>query len=598
MNIIQYYQNARDDGLKPLLLEFNGLAVCGVRPRAVLEVREGFLYRNERKIGVALDIFAALKLKPAQGFFPAWMGYFSYEFASVWGKIVHAGERCFPDAQFWLFEQGLVLESRHQALAAPSIDKQILTPALSKNEFFKIITEIKDRIGCGDVYQVNFTMPSYFSEPNIDSLSLYLAMRRANPSHFMGLIESDDLAIISGSPERLFSLNQGELSTRPIAGTSPRGAHNLHYLRTSPKENAEHAMLVDLMRNDMNIVAERGSLRIREDRTVEFYSHVMHLVSDLSAKTKQPLSQVMRALFPGGTITGAPKESVMSCIAELEAGPRGPYTGSMAYISAGYGVDFNIVIRSVLKAAGRTWINTGAGIVIDSEPEREWQEIGRKAGVINDILSHRLIIKTPRDKLIGKHSEVVMRPNPRLSGGNNSVRLCFIENRDSFSYNIIDALVCLGAELSSFEEASHVVIGPGPGNPEQMPDLAKIIRQALEKNLPLLGICLGHQAIGHYFGAEIIKLKTPVHGKSCLITHNTQGLFKGLNSPLYFTRYHSLAVKQAPSDFIVDAYSEDDYIMALRHKKLPIFALQFHPESYLSPDGYHLLTRFLESRHG
>jgi anthranilate synthase len=623
MDLLKYYQSALLSALKPTLLEFKHprknsmLRVCAIDPLMTLEVKNGRLYKNGLDVGEALDIFDYLNApqKESPAFFPAYLGFFTYEFASYFDLTVHSGPRRFPDAYFRLYEKGLVVDDddiihhdplpHHDLPNTQKVDLQCLTPALTKESFLTAVEIIKSTIKNGELYQLNLSMPFYFENADVSPLTLYGAMRKLNPSPFMGLIEHDDWAIISGSPERLFSYGNQRLSARPIAGTKKRGGDQnsddeiMMELLDCPKENAEHAMLVDLMRNDINQVSEPKTVNVDEDRSVEFYSHVMHLVSQVSGQCERSLKEVVQALFPGGTITGAPKKSVMNAIALLEHAPRGPYTGSLGYISAGFGTDLNILIRSVLKAQERMWINSGAGIVIDSDPESEWREVHRKAGFIKDILQHSLEAKPPRENRIGparrlRTLDAQKCPEKQLP------HVLFVENQDSFSFNIIAALKNLGAKVAiigpdeefQLTDFSHVVIGPGPGNPEHLPKLQQFIKVVLEQGLPTLGICLGHQAIGHYFGANIMRCP-PIHGQSLPIRHSEERLFYKLKSPTHFTRYHSLAVSQAPSDFLVDGVSEDDCIMAISHKSLPIFGVQFHPESYLSEDGHVLLNNFL-----
>lgn len=474
---------------------------------------------------------------------------------------------------------------------------------MSKEAFFDVVREIKRRIRRGEVYQVNFSLPFYFDACAKDLLAIYQSMRINNRSPFMGAVVTDDWWLLSGSPERLFSLNDGVVTARPIAGTKKRGSSQqeddllMAELRECPKENAEHAMLVDLMRNDLNQVAKACTVKVDEDRSVEFYSHVMHLVSEVSCETSAGLEEIFRAVLPGGTITGAPKDSVMKTIAELEGTPRGPYTGSLGYISSGFGVDFNILIRSVCGAHDRGWINTGAGIVIDSDENDEWKEVHSKAMAIKEILANRVVAKPLRETAradVERSVDTAVTPRYDTKPKN----ILFIENHDSFSFNIIDALRALGARVEVARvlanQHSHVVIGPGPGNPSTLPDLWQLIDQVVKRGLPLLGICLGHQAIGHYFGSNIKRVPEPVHGKSHPVIHGGRGLFDGLSSPTTFARYHSLAIEQAPQGFVVDAHTKDDCIMAIRHQDLPIFGVQFHPESYLSHCGQVILRNFLQ----
>ncbi len=604
MDIFNYYLSAKNMGLAPALLEFGGLRVCGIKPETSLGVTHGHFFKDSVDLGLAEHIFEHLHLKPSHNFFPAYLGFFSYEFAQHLGFSTK-DSGLFPDAFFNLYTQGLVIKDgqvlHHDPLPAQEISlnlpKEDLVANLNKPEFFSIVENIKERIKAGDNYQVNFSMPFYFKATDLELCAIYQHMRQKNPLPFMGLMSMGDWQVLSLSPERLFSLNDGNISARPIAGTKKRQHDKilddleLNDLKTCPKENAEHAMLVDLMRNDLNQVAEENTVVVDEDRTVEFYSHVMHLVSNVSCQTKASLKEIFSALFPGGTITGAPKQSVMDTIAELEATPRGPYTGSFGYIS-GQGLDFNILIRSIFRYKDQAYLNAGAGIVIDSDPESEWQEIHKKAQAIKDILANKNDPKPRRDSIIGPK---VLHHAPAKKLPAN---VLFFENNDSFSFNIIDALKSLGAQvkIAKLSEKvddtfTHVVIGPGPGNPQNLPELSSIIDQALALKKPLLGICLGHQAIGYYFKSPVKRLPMPIHGQAHEIFHNGQGLFNGVSSPTTFARYHSLVVSEAPADFTVD--TDGEFIMALRHKHLPIFGVQFHPESYLSTDGLKLLENFL-----
>ncbi len=611
MDILKYFTDAHRSGLRPALVEFEQahtkrpISACGIKPRITLAVKDGVLFRDGKSIGTALDIFDHLHAPTGGGFFPAWIGYFSYEFARFFGKACQSHNRLFPDAFFQYFEEGIetTATSPNSLCTLTTHGAHDFRASMSRQQFFDVVRNIKNQIRNGDVYQVNFSMPFNFDATDNDMIALYAAMRHNNPSPFMGIMHDDDWWLLSGSPERLFSLHEGRISARPIAGTKSRKSsreaeqEQINLLRTCPKENAEHAMLVDLMRNDLNQVAEPGSVVVDEDRSVEFYSHVMHLVSELCGRTDAPLQNIFAAMFPGGTITGAPKSTVMKTIAELEPIARGPYTGSFGYVSSGYGTDFNILIRSIYGFKGHARVNAGAGIVIDSDEESEWVEIARKAQAIKDILANKRAPKPPRPMIKGK-AIATRKPHVLL---HDDKRVLFIENLDSFSFNIVDALRGLGAAVDvrapndkiDLGLYSHAVVGPGPGNPENLPSLVAIISSIITNGIPLLGICLGHQAIGHFFGARIKGLQEPVHGKPHTVYHHQQGLFLGLTSPTTFTRYHSLVIEQAPANFAVDAFTADDSIMAIRNLTQPIFGVQFHPESYLSEDGHKLLANFL-----
>lgn len=261
-----------------------------------------------------------------------------------------------------------------------------LTTSMSKTEYEDAVRRIQRYIGQGDVFQVNLSVRQ--SRPTgATPEELYEWLRRVNPSPYMGLMRTPSYSLVSASPELLVKLDEGKLSTRPIAGTRRRGRTPEEdramedELLGSEKERAEHVMLVDLERNDLGRVAEYGSVKVPELLTVERYSHVMHLVSQVEAKLAEGKDayDALAAAFPGGTITGAPKIRTMEIIEELEPARRGPYTGSMGWIDYEGNMEFNIIIRTIAFRDGMCHIQAGAGIVIDSVPEREYRESLNKA---------------------------------------------------------------------------------------------------------------------------------------------------------------------------------------------------------------------------
>ena len=253
--------------------------------------------------------------------------------------------------------------------------------------FLTAVLAAKDYIRAGDIYQANLSrLWSADISPEVTHASLYDRLRRANPAPFAGLAVFGDRAIVSSSPERLVQVRDGRIAARPIAGTRPRGegtedAALASELIGHPKERAEHIMLVDLVRNDLSRVAVPGTVRVDEMMTVESYSHVHHIVSNVAAELVSGVTpaDVVRAVFPGGTITGCPKVRAMEIIAELEGVARGPYTGALGYIGHDGSMDLNILIRTMVRDGSRLTFRTGAGIVADSEPERELAETRAKA---------------------------------------------------------------------------------------------------------------------------------------------------------------------------------------------------------------------------
>jgi anthranilate synthase component 1 len=257
----------------------------------------------------------------------------------------------------------------------------------AEKKFIDGVKDSLDYIIAGDVFQVNLSRKwQYALEEEIDSAIIYNALKKANPAPFSALIQYENFSIISSSPERLFSVNDRVLETRPIAGTHPRGKGDLdkaqkENLISHPKEIAEHVMLLDLERNDMGRVCEYGSVFVNEIMTLETYPFVHHIVSNIKGKLRKNvgIKGVVKALFPGGTITGCPKVRCMEIINELEQMPREAYTGSAGYISENGKMDFNILIRSFIHEGDTLSFRAGAGIVYDSIPKKELAETRHKA---------------------------------------------------------------------------------------------------------------------------------------------------------------------------------------------------------------------------
>ena len=275
-------------------------------------------------------------------------------------------------------------------------------PSQSRDAYTARVRRCKDYIGTGDIYQANlshrFTLDLdaawSTSDRNRYAIDLYGRLRRLNPSPFSGLVQFPELYLVSSSPERLVRLSGSRADTRPIAGTRPRGDGQPQDLTlraellASPKERAEHVMLVDLERNDLGKVCRYGSVRVDEFMTIEQYSHVSHLVSEVVGTLRPDTSpfDLVRAVFPGGTITGVPKLRCMEIIEELEPVRRGLYTGALGYFSWSGDLDLNILIRTLVLTKDRGYLQVGAGIVADSDPDREYDETLAKAGAFFNIL--------------------------------------------------------------------------------------------------------------------------------------------------------------------------------------------------------------------
>ena len=253
--------------------------------------------------------------------------------------------------------------------------------------FLDGVERIKRYIREGDVFQVNLARRWQATLEKGSAADLYASLRANNPAPFGGIADFGGCQIVSSSPERLVRVRDGWVETRPIAGTHPRSVSPgedeqlRQQLIASPKERAEHIMLIDLERNDLGRICKPGSVDVNELMAVETYAHVHHIESSVRGRLREGATpaDVIRALFPGGTITGCPKVRTMQIINELEATPRLAYTGSMGYLNLDGSLDLNILIRSIMVAGDRLSFKAGAGIVADSEPRRELEETRAKA---------------------------------------------------------------------------------------------------------------------------------------------------------------------------------------------------------------------------
>jgi anthranilate synthase component 1 len=276
-------------------------------------------------------------------------------------------------------------------LAGASSEEPISTGGARVEEergeaFIAMVERVKAHIAAGDVYQANISRAWRARlGPGTVAADVYARLRRANPGPFAGIAALGATTIVSSSPERLVRVLGRRIETRPIAGTMPRqagaDAGAIAELIRNPKERAEHVMLIDLERNDLGRLCEPGSVRVDELMQVESYAHVHHIVSNVVGRLRPGVTpgEVIRATFPGGTITGCPKVRCMQLIGELEGEGRGAYTGSMGYLCLDGNLDLNILIRTLTLRRGRATLRTGAGIVADSDPVRELEETRAKA---------------------------------------------------------------------------------------------------------------------------------------------------------------------------------------------------------------------------
>ena len=361
----------------------------------------------------ALDAWwSAQRVEPEPSSLPfvgGWCLYLGYELASeveprlhlppAGGPVAHA-VRCpaaaiydHASGQTWIVgERGCeaLLDELEADLRQPPAIVSALVPDLAFGEddpraYLNAVEVALEHIARGDIYQANLSRKWRATVPSEQSaFGFYDRLRRANPGPFAGMMTLPGMQVLSTSPERLVEVRHGWAQTRPIAGTRARAiddAAAIAALVQSAKERAEHVMLIDLERNDLGRICEAGSVQVSEFGVVESYAHVHHLVSNVRGKLLASVTPggVIRALFPGGTITGCPKVRCMEIISQIEGSGRGAYTGSFGYLNRDGTLDLNILIRTATLADGIMEVRAGAGIVADSVPDRELDETRAKA---------------------------------------------------------------------------------------------------------------------------------------------------------------------------------------------------------------------------
>lgn len=340
------------------------------------------------------------------------VGFFSYDLGSLTeGVKMNSAPAEVPGFMFGFYDTVLVCdnhtgekfiasESKEEADELVSIlvdphssvcDELPLEPPrlesnFTKEEYCRAVEHVRDYIRAGDTYQVNLSQMFSGDFPR-DSWSLYLRLRSLSPAPFSAYLNFGEIQVLSSSPERFLKVRDGIIETRPIKGTRPRGKTPKEdealksELASSEKDKAEHIMIVDLERNDLGKVCEYGSIHVAELEVIESYANVHHLVSTVRGRLRKDVSLVdcVRATFPGGSITGAPKVRAREIINELEPNRRGIYCGSIGYLGYNNVCDLNIVIRTMIILDGKLTFNVGGGIVYDSDPEAEYQETLDKA---------------------------------------------------------------------------------------------------------------------------------------------------------------------------------------------------------------------------
>lgn len=395
-NPLQIYHALAVPGSGSCLIETESVSFIGFDP-LYLSVQ------NFESLKEAMERLAYNDGKLLPRFFGGLIGFMAYDAVRQFERLPHPSrvqESC-ENYFFQLYRYMLIFDHQNDQLSIVRLSLEShsdlsLEPAplpfevggsLSDETFAEMVSKAKKYLMSGDIFQVvlsrSFEVP-FAGEP----ITLYETLKKINPSPYHYFFSFPDAAIVGASPEKLVSLHQGLMETVPIAGTCLPNEEDEKKLLADPKENAEHMMLVDLARNDLGRVSAVGSVKVRDLKILQKFSHVSHLVSVVQGVLKVGFQalDVLQAVFPGGTLSGAPKIRAMQIIDELENIPRGLYGGALCFFDQQANMDSCLVIRTAVIKDGLALIHAGAGIVLDSDPEHEARETRRKASALMEAI--------------------------------------------------------------------------------------------------------------------------------------------------------------------------------------------------------------------
>lgn len=455
-------------------------------------------------------------------------------------------------------------------------------------EYAALVNQAKERFACGDLFEVVPSQTFYMHCPAKPS-EIFKRMRVKNPSpygFFINLGQAEYL--VGASPEMYVRVQGKRVETCPISGTIKRGqdaiedAYNIQLLLDSEKEASELTMCTDVDRNDKSRICEAGSVKVIGRRQIEMYSRLIHTVDHIEGKLREGFDAIDAFLTHMWvvTVTGAPKLWAMNFIEQHEKSPRRWYGGAVGWLNFNGDMNTGLVLRTMRIEEGIAEIRVGATLLYDSQPEAEEEETRLKASAFMDLLENTAASK-PQDWCSSLHAA--------------GKKVLLVDHQDSFVHTLANYIRQTGALVVTVrsEHALNylnsnqydlVLLSPGPGKPQDF-NLQQTIKAVLERNIPLFGVCLGLQGIVEYFGGKLGVLAYPMHGKASLIkVLNEEGLFAGLGKEFTAGRYHSLYAQKdhMPDELEITAVSEDDVVMAIAHRELPIQAVQFHPETILS----------------
>jgi anthranilate synthase len=456
-------------------------------------------------------------------------------------------------------------------------------------EYMANVERVREGMKRGDYYEVvlrqTFRAP-YTGKPS----ELFSRIQTASPSPYEFLIQFGDEQLIGASPEMFVRVESDRVETCPISGTARRtgdplkDADAIKELLNSFKEESELTMCTDVDRNDKSRVCRPGTVKLLGRRLIESYAGVFHTVDHVEGMLDDRFDSLDAFLSHmwAVTVIGAPKKWAAQAVEDLEKDARGWYGGAVGLISLNGDINTGILIRTVHLRDGVAKYPVGATLLYDSVPASEEQETRMKATGFFRALGG---VETKQEV---QAAEALLGPKPRLLLVDNDD--CFIHTLANYSRQAGAEVVTYRAgfplELLSEVNPDLILISPGPGRPQDF-GVPELVRQAACAGTPIFGVCLGLQGVVEAFGGTLGVLDYPMHGKPSQIRHTGAGVFQGLPETFRVGRYHSLFANREtfPAALEITAESDDGVVMGVRHRELPIEAVQFHPESILSLDG-------------
>ena len=457
-------------------------------------------------------------------------------------------------------------------------------------EYARLVEKAKESFRRGDLFEV---VPGqmFYERCETAPSEISRRLKSINPSPYSFFINLGQREYLVGaSPEMFVRVNGRRVETCPISGTIRRGddaisdSEQILKLLNSKKDESELTMCSDVDRNDKSRVCEPGSVRVIGRRQIEMYSRLIHTVDHIEGRLREGMDAFDAFLSHAWavTVTGAPKLWAMRFIESHEKSPRAWYGGAIGMVHFNGDLNTGLTLRTIRIEDGIAEVRAGATLLYDSDPAEEEAETELKASAM---------LAAIRDAKAG-NSAASERKTARVGEG---VNILLVDHEDSFVHTLANYFRQTGANVSTVRtpvaeelfdrlKPDLVVLSPGPGMPKDF-DCAATIRKARARDLPIFGVCLGLQALAEAYGGELRQLHVPMHGKPSRIRVSKPGIvFSGLPKEVTVGRYHSIFADpvRLPDDFVVTAETEDGVIMAFEHRKEPIAAVQFHPESIMT----------------